>query len=118
MVHQRGAKISLDDFGSGMSSMAYLKKLPVDYLKIDGQFVKDMANDTVDCAMVRSIHEIAHLTGKITIAEFVENADILMLLKDIGIDFAQGYYIGKPQPIDEIFAWKNMTKTILNVEGQ
>lgn len=118
MLHQRGAKISLDDFGSGMSSMAYLKKLAVDYLKIDGQFVKDMANDTVDCAMVSSINQIAHLTGKITIAEFVENADILMLLKDIGIDFAQGYHIGKPQPINEIFAWKNITNTRLSGEDQ
>ncbi|WP_198134684.1 EAL domain-containing protein [Psychromonas ingrahamii] len=118
MVHQRGAKISLDDFGSGMSSMAYLKKLPVDYLKIDGQFVKDMENDTVDCAMVRSIKQIADLTGKITIAEFVENAKILMLLKDIGVDFAQGYHIGKPQPINEIFAWKNITNTRLSGEDQ
>jgi EAL domain-containing protein (putative c-di-GMP-specific phosphodiesterase class I) len=98
--------------------MAYLKKLAVDYLKIDGQFVKDMANDRVDCAMVRSINEIAHLTGKVTIAEFVENADILMLLKDIGIDFAQGYHIGKPQPINEIFAWKNITNTRLSGEDQ
>jgi diguanylate cyclase (GGDEF)-like protein/PAS domain S-box-containing protein len=106
MLQQRGARISLDDFGSGMSSMAYLKHLSVDYLKIDGQFVKDMASDAVDFAMVRSINEIAHLTGKITIAEFVENADILMLLKDLGVDFAQGYHIGKPKPIDEIFAWR------------
>jgi EAL domain-containing protein (putative c-di-GMP-specific phosphodiesterase class I) len=107
MLHQRGAKISLDDFGSGMSSMAYLKHLPVNYLKIDGQFVKDMADDKVDRAMVRSINEIAHLTGKVTIAEFVENADILMLLKDLGVDFAQGYHIGKPKPIDQIFGWRN-----------
>ncbi|MGK5020823.1 EAL domain-containing protein [Janthinobacterium sp. LB2P10] len=108
MLHQRGARISLDDFGSGMSSMAYLKHLSFDYLKIDGQFVKDMANDAVDCAMVRSINEIAHLTGKITIAEFVESADILMLLKDLGVDCAQGYHVGKPKPIDEIFSWENM----------
>lgn len=107
MLHLRGAKISLDDFGSGMSSMAYLKHLPVDYLKIDGQFVKDMPSDKVDCAMVRSINEIAHLTGKVTIAKFVENADILLLLKNIGVDFAQGYHIGKPKPIDDIFGWRN-----------
>lgn len=108
MLHQRGARISLDDFGSGMSSMAYLKHLSFDYLKIDGQFVKDMVHDAVDCAMVRSINEIAHLTGKITIAEFVESADILMLLKDLGVDCAQGYHIGKPNPIEEIFSWKNI----------
>jgi len=110
MLHQRGARISLDDFGSGMSSMSYLKHLSVDYLKIDGQFVKDMVNDVVDCAMVRSINEIAHLTGKITIAEFVENGDILKLLEDLGVDFAQGYHIGKPKPIDEIFTWNKITK--------
>jgi diguanylate cyclase (GGDEF)-like protein/PAS domain S-box-containing protein len=105
MLHQRGVKISLDDFGSGMSSFAYLKHLSVDYLKIDGQFVKDMAVDAVDCAMVRSINEIAHLTGKTTIAEFVENIDVLMLLKELVVDYAQGYFIGKPRPIDEIFSW-------------
>lgn len=106
ILHQRGARISLDDFGSGMSSMAYLKHLSFDYLKIDGQFVKDMANDAVDCAMVRSINEIAHLTGKTTIAEFVESADVLLLLKDLGVDCAQGYHIGCPKPIDEIFCWE------------
>lgn len=110
MLQQRGARISLDDFGSGMSSMAYLKHMAVDYLKIDGQFVKDMASDAVDCAMVRSINEIAHLTGKITIAEFVENEDILKLLEDMGVDFAQGYHIGKPKPIDKIFTWDKIKK--------
>lgn len=105
VLHDRGARISLDDFGSGMSSMAHLKRLPVDYLKIDGQFVKDMASDAVDCAMVRSINEIAHLTGKLTIAEFVENAETLSLLKAFGIDFAQGYHIAKPMPINDILAW-------------
>ncbi|CAN5730569.1 hypothetical protein BH11PSE12_BH11PSE12_25590 [soil metagenome] len=106
MLHQRGARISLDDFGSGMSSMAYLKHLPVDYLKIDGQFVKDMANDAVDRAMVRSINEIAHLTGKITIAEFVEDGNILASLRELGVDFAQGYHIGRPAPIDQIVSWQ------------
>ncbi|MDO8179684.1 MAG: EAL domain-containing protein [Undibacterium sp.] len=106
MLRDRGVRIALDDFGSGMSSMAYLKRLPVDFLKIDGQFVKDMANDVVDRAMVRSINEIAHLTGKLTIAEFVESADILLLLDELGVDFAQGYHIGKPKPIDEILDWR------------
>jgi diguanylate cyclase (GGDEF)-like protein/PAS domain S-box-containing protein len=106
LLQQRGVKISIDDFGSGMSSMAYLKHLSADYLKIDGQFVKDMAIDPVDCAIVRSINEIAHLTGKTTIAEFVENVDILMQLKELGVDYAQGYFIGKPKPIDEIFSWR------------
>ncbi|AZP13264.1 EAL domain-containing protein [Undibacterium parvum] len=105
LLHQRGAHSSLDDFGSGMSSMAYLKHLPVDYLKIDGQFVKDMATDAVDCAMVRSINEIAHLTGKLTIAEFVENIETLNLLRTFGINFAQGYHVAKPMPINEILVW-------------
>lgn len=106
MLHQRGARISLDDFGSGLSSMAYLKNLPVDYLKIDGQFVKDMANDAVDHALVRSINEIAHLTGKTTIAEFVENDAILNCLRELGIDFAQGYHIGHPIPINQMLTWE------------
>ena len=106
MLHQRGARVSLDDFGSGLSSMAYLKRLPVDYLKIDGQFVKDMAIDAVDRAMVRSINEIAHLTQKITIAEFVEDGNVLASLRELGVDFAQGYHIGRPAPIDQILTWQ------------
>jgi diguanylate cyclase (GGDEF)-like protein/PAS domain S-box-containing protein len=105
VLQEYGTRTSLDDFGSGMSSMAHLKRLPVDYLKIDGQFVKDMASDAVDCAMVRSINEIAHLTGKLTIAEFVENAETLSLLGALGVDFAQGYHIAKPMPINDILAW-------------
>lgn len=102
-LRQRGARISLDDFGSGMSSMAYLRSLPVDYVKIDGQFVKDIVTDPVDRAMVRSINEIAHLMGKQTIAEFVESEAILLLLQELGVDFSQGYHTGKPRPIDQIW---------------
>ncbi len=91
-----GCKFSLDDFGSGLSSFGYLKTLPVDYLKIDGQFVKDILRDPIDLAMVKSINEIGHIMGKQTIAEYVENKAILEKLVEIGVDYAQGYYIGKP----------------------
>jgi EAL domain-containing protein (putative c-di-GMP-specific phosphodiesterase class I) len=90
----------LDDFGAGMSSFAYLKHLPVDYLKIDGAFVKDMASNPIDCAMVEAINGIGHVMGKRTIAEFVENEDVLAALRRIGVDYAQGYGIAKPTPFN------------------
>ena len=98
----QGCQFSLDDFGSGLSSFAYLKNLPVDYLKIDGLFVKDILEDEVDLAMVKSINEVGHVMNKKTIAEFVENEAIFNLLKSLGIDYAQGYGIGKPVPIDDL----------------
>ena len=104
-IHQlkeQGCLFSLDDFGSGLSSFAYLKNLPVDYLKIDGLFVKDILDDQVDLAMVKSINEVGHVMNKKTIAEFVENEAIFNLLKSLGIDYAQGYGIGKPVPLDEL----------------
>ena len=97
----RGCRFALDDFGSGLSSFAYLKALPVDYLKIDGAFVKDIVNDEVDLAMVRSINDVAKIMGKRTIAEFVENDAILEKLREIGVDCAQGYGISRPAPILE-----------------
>lgn len=95
-LRDTGVQFALDDFGTGFSSFAYLKHLPVDLIKIDGTFVRDILDDPVDQAMVRSINHIAHSLGKKTVAEFVENAEILALLQDIGVDLVQGYHIGKP----------------------
>jgi diguanylate cyclase (GGDEF)-like protein len=95
-LKRMGCKFALDDFGAGMSSFAYLRQLPVDYLKIDGSFVKDMAIDSVNHDMVAAINDIGHSMGRKTIAEYVENEAILTKLREVGVDFAQGYYIGKP----------------------
>ena len=93
-----GCLFSLDDFGAGMSSFAYLKHLPVDFLKIDGGFVKDMADDPIDRAMVEAINSIGHVMGKQTIAEFVDGERVIRLLREMGVDFAQGYGVAKPRP--------------------
>mgnify|MGYP001618938152 CR=1 FL=1 len=94
-----GCCISLDDFGSGMSSFGYLKSLPVDYLKIDGLLVKNIANDLTDLAMVESINRIGHIMGLRTIAEFVENDAILAKLREIGVDYAQGFGLHMPESL-------------------
>jgi diguanylate cyclase (GGDEF)-like protein/PAS domain S-box-containing protein len=96
VLRRVGCRFALDDFGSGLSSFAYLKSLPVDFLKIDGLFVKDIIEDPIDRELVRSINEIGHVMGKRTIAEFVESSEILAALGEIGVDYAQGYELGKP----------------------
>lgn len=99
-----GCRFSLDDFGSGLSSFTYLKNMAVDYLKIDGSFVRDMVDDPMDAAMVESINQVGHVMGLKTIAECVENEDVLARLREIGVDFVQGYAIKRPSPLDELIA--------------
>ncbi|MEJ2766498.1 EAL domain-containing protein [Photobacterium sp. MCCC 1A19761] len=94
-----GCLISLDDFGSGLSSFGYLKRMPVDIIKIDGMFVRDILEDDMDFAMVQAINGLAKKMGKQTVAEFVENEAILARLDTLGVDYAQGYLFGKPQPL-------------------
>ncbi|MGH7254650.1 MAG: EAL domain-containing protein, partial [Nitrospirales bacterium] len=93
-----GCVFSLDDFGAGMSSFGYLKHLPVDYLKIDGSFIKDLGDEPIDLAMVRAINDLGHVMGKKTIGEFVEKEQGLAALREIGVDFAQGFWISSPSP--------------------
>ena len=88
-----------------MSSFGYLKHLPVDFLKIEGGFVKEMLHDQIDREMVRSINEIGHLTGKQTIAEFAENEDIITMLRGMGIDYAQGYGVSEPKRVSNAMAY-------------
>ncbi|MBT9612972.1 MAG: EAL domain-containing protein [Burkholderiales bacterium] len=106
VLKAKGCKFSLDDFGSGLSSFTYLKNLPVDYLKIDGAFVKDMETDPMDRAMVESINNIGHVMGLKTIAEFVESEQILEHLKAIQVDYVQGDWIKAPQPLSSLLAGK------------
>jgi diguanylate cyclase (GGDEF)-like protein/PAS domain S-box-containing protein len=101
-LRDHGCHFSLDDFGSGLSSFAYLKNLPVDYLKIDGMFVKGIIDDPIDEAMVKSINDIGQIMKMATVAEFVENDAIRERLKEIGVDFVQGYGVGMPVPLADI----------------
>jgi len=95
-----GCQFALDDFGTGLSSFSYLKALPVDYLKIDGGFVKGLVADNFDQAMVEAVHHIGHIMGLKTIAEWVESQAILLKLRQIGVDYGQGYALGHPRPLD------------------
>ena len=99
-LKQHGCMFSLDDFGSGLSSFTYLKSLPVDYLKIDGSFVRDISKDKIDKAMVKSIQQVAEAMSLKTIAEWVEDEETLGILKDLGVNFAQGNYLMAAEPIE------------------
>ncbi len=101
-IRTLGCRFALDDFGTGLSSYSYLKKMPVDYLKIDGSFIKDMLENPQDVAIVKSMNEIAHFMGKETIAEYVESPEIRERLREIGVDYVQGYAVEKPRYLDEI----------------
>lgn len=98
-MHELGVKVALDDFGTGLSSFAYLRKLEVDYLKIDAMFVRNLDEDERDVAVVKSIMEVAKVHGMLTIAEFVHNQQIAAIVKDIGIDYGQGFALHKPEPL-------------------
>lgn len=98
----QGCSFALDDFGSGLSSFGYLRELPVDYLKIDGIFIRGLAQSRIDRAMVDSINTIGHIMGLKTIAEFVEDSDIQEILRQLGVDYAQGYHLGRPQPLESL----------------
>jgi len=102
-IKDTGCQFSLDDFGTGTSSYSYLKSLPIDYLKIDGAFVKDIATNSHDYAVVKSINEIGHAMGKKTVAEYVENEFAYEALKQIGIDYVQGFGVEKPIPLFKLF---------------
>ena len=103
ILSNMGCKFALDDFGRGISSFAYLKNLDVDYLKIDGMFVKDLAIDKVGHAMVESINHIGHIMGVQTIAEFVESEEVLEKLMELGVDHVQGYQLGRPCPMQSVY---------------
>ena len=96
-LREFGCATALDDFGVGYSSFTYLKELPVDYIKIDGSFVRDIDSNHLSLAFVKSMNDIAHAMGKKTIAEFVETQACLDKLKEIGVDYAQGYLLGRPE---------------------
>ncbi len=103
-LKELGCMFALDDFGTGLSSFGYLKHFPVDFLKIDGSFVKEILHDPIDREMVRSINEIGHLTGKKTIAEFAENEEIITMLRGMGVDYAQGYGVSEPKRVTRAVA--------------
>ncbi|MBX2880778.1 MAG: EAL domain-containing protein [Granulosicoccus sp.] len=103
-IRALGAKVALDDFGSGLSSFGYLKNLPVDIIKIDGQFVKEMAHNPIDREMVRAIHQVGRSMSIESVAEFVEDQATVDELMKIGVNYAQGYFFGKPTRVEDVAA--------------
>jgi len=100
-----GCRIAIDDFGTGYSSLSYLKRLPVDELKIDQSFVRDMQTDADDAVIVRSTIDLAHNLGIAVVAEGVENVQVWNMLRELQCDLAQGYYMGRPMPVEEFLQW-------------
>ncbi|MGP4843948.1 putative bifunctional diguanylate cyclase/phosphodiesterase [Marinobacter sp. 1Y8] len=113
-----GCTFALDDFGTGLSSFSYLRRLPVDCLKIDGAFVRDIAVDDTDLAMVRAINDIGHTLGKITIAEFVENDKTAALLSEMGVDYLQGFGLHRPCRLDRLLAGFTETENAGQLQAQ
>lgn len=105
-VRALGVRIALDDFGAGASSFGYLKNLNVDLIKIDGQFIRDVLDDPLDDVAVRCFVEIARVVGVKTVAEFVDRVEVLDRVRAIGIDFAQGYLLHRPEPIEKVLGYK------------
>jgi EAL domain-containing protein (putative c-di-GMP-specific phosphodiesterase class I) len=104
-----GCKFALDDFGAGFGSFYYLKHLPFDYLKIDAEFVRHCAENETDRTLVSAVAQVAHNLGKHTIAEFVENQATVDVLTDLGIDYGQGYHLGRPAPLGQHLAVDSAT---------
>ena len=99
-IREFGCRFALDDFGTGFSTFAYLKQLPIDYLKIDGSLVRSISHNSIDREMVRAINEVGHIVGAKTIAEFVENDEIVQTLKSLNVDYGQGFGLQRPAKID------------------
>ncbi len=103
-LHEQGLLFALDDFGSGLTSFSYLRAMPLAFLKIEGEFVRDMIHDDVNVALVRAINDIGHVMGLKTVAEFVEDERLLRMVRHLGVDYCQGYVFAKPMPLAEAFA--------------
>lgn len=103
-LRAHGCYLALDDFGSGLSSLRYLQEIPVDFLKIDGAFIRRIELSEVELAMVDTINHLAHIMGIATVAESVENATQLAMLRQLGVDYAQGFHIAMPQSLEAVLA--------------
>lgn len=116
-IREMGCHFALDDFGAGFSSLRYLKHLPVDYVKIDGAFVRNLGEDRDNRVMVKAITDVAQGFGKKTVAEFVESAEVLTLLEAFGVDYAQGYYVGPPVSAEALMA-SRLPRTVTHVRAE
>jgi EAL domain-containing protein (putative c-di-GMP-specific phosphodiesterase class I) len=101
-LNSLGCHFSIDDFGTGFSTFNYLKQLPAQHVKIDGSFVRDMINDPIDLALVKAINDISRSLDKRSVAEYVESEEIFFALKEIGVDYGQGYFIARPVPVEKV----------------